>query len=68
MKLRSLRLHAIEEDDEELEEASTADSNQQSMDVGSTVNTETSLGGDEKSLKLPVYTEEKLAGNCLILY
>ncbi|VDL21338.1 unnamed protein product [Hymenolepis diminuta] len=61
VKLRSLRLHAIEEDDVEVEEASTADSNQQSMDVDSTVNTETSLGGDEKSLKLPVYTEEKLA-------
>ncbi|VDO05340.1 unnamed protein product [Rodentolepis nana] len=61
MKLRSLRLHPIEDDDEETEQASTANSSQQPMDVDSTVSTETFLDGDGKNLKLPVYTEVEIA-------
>nr|CDS31144.1 structural maintenance of chromosomes protein [Hymenolepis microstoma] len=61
MKLRSLRLHPIEDDDMETEQASTADSSQQPVDVVSTLSTETFLDGDGKNLKLPVYTEEEIA-------
>ncbi|EUB57814.1 Structural maintenance of chromosomes protein 4 [Echinococcus granulosus] len=73
MKLRSLRLHTIEDDDDDEGEAGTTEDGvesgrrtSQSMDDVtpcsiSSSHACTSSSSKEKSLKLPVYTEEQLA-------
>lgn len=63
-KLRSLRLHVIEEDEEEGNvEPSSGEPSQQLTDVDSPQETvESIISRDGMSQKLPVYTEKQLAG------
>lgn len=77
MKLRSLRLHTIEDDDDAEEEEGTTEDGAESSRRGSqsaddVTPSSVSPGpagipspSKERTLRLPVYTEEQLAGGCL---